>query len=179
MTGLGGLNPSPGALVLGLVQAQVPVVTETEHVSAAAERVEALARGAKEGLPTLDLVVFPEYSLNPESWLDTRLLCDLDGPEIELSGRPVRRSGSRLLLTHGAQPRRRAVQQRRDRERQRRRRARSRAWHWPRDPLAFITTDGMPVDLAPDRHHLVSVELVAFSPQHPVLEQVPGQNHDA
>jgi len=56
MTGLGGLNPSPGALVLGLVQAQVPVVTEPEHVSAAAERVAALTRGAKEGLPTLDLV---------------------------------------------------------------------------------------------------------------------------
>jgi formamidase len=87
MTGLGGLNPSPGALVLGLLQAQVPVVTEPEHVLAAAERVAALTRGAKEGLPTLDLVVFPEYSLNglnPQSWLDTRLLCDLDGPEIEL-----------------------------------------------------------------------------------------------
>jgi formamidase len=87
MTGLGGLNPSPGALVLGLVQARVPVVTEPGHLMDTARRLADQVRGAKRGLPTLDLLVFPEYSLNgldPDSWLDDALLVDLDGPEIAL-----------------------------------------------------------------------------------------------
>jgi formamidase len=86
MTGLGGLNPSPGALVLGLVQQQVPIITEPAHLKATSEKVAGMVQAAKAGLPTLDLVVFPEYSLNglnPKSWLRDELLCDLDGPEVE------------------------------------------------------------------------------------------------
>jgi formamidase len=87
MTGLGGLNPSAGAMVLGLVQQQVPIVTEPQHLKATAEKVAGMVGAAKAGLPTLDLVVFPEYSLNglnPQSWMRDELLCDLDGPEVEM-----------------------------------------------------------------------------------------------
>ena len=87
MTGLGGLNPSPGGLVLGLVQFQVPTVTRPEHLRETAEKIATMVRGAKAGLPTMDLIVFPEYSLNgldPQSWADDALLCDLEGPEIAL-----------------------------------------------------------------------------------------------
>jgi len=87
VSGLGGLNPSPGALVLALVQAQVPVVSRPEDLLRAAEHLAGLLRGAKRGMPSLDLVVFPEYSLNgldPGTWLDDDLLCDLDGPEVAL-----------------------------------------------------------------------------------------------
>lgn len=87
MTGLGGLNPSPGALVLGLVQFQVPRVAAPEDLKTTAEKIAGMVRGAKAGLPGLDLLVFPEYSLNgldPASWADDALLCDLDGPEIAL-----------------------------------------------------------------------------------------------
>jgi formamidase len=87
VTGLGGLNPSPGGLVLGLVQFQVPIITEPEHLKATATKIAEMVRGAKAGMPTLDLIVFPEYSLNglnPHSWANDALLCDLDGPEIEL-----------------------------------------------------------------------------------------------
>ncbi|MCW2697783.1 MAG: Formamidase [Modestobacter sp.] len=85
MTGLGGLNPSPGALVLGMVQFHVPIITEPQHLTQTADKIARQVRGAKEGLPDLDLIVFPEYSLNglnPRSWLDDSLLCDLDGPEM-------------------------------------------------------------------------------------------------
>ncbi len=85
MTGLGGLNPSPGALVLGLVQLQVPTVTEPRHLGAAADKIATMVASAKAGLPALDLLVFPEYSLNglnPSSWSRPELLCDLDGPEV-------------------------------------------------------------------------------------------------
>ena len=87
MTGLGGLNPSEGAMVLGLVQQQVPIVTEPEDLKATAEKVAGMVTAAKAGLPTLDLLVFPEYSLNglnPKSWARDELLCDVDGPEVEL-----------------------------------------------------------------------------------------------
>ncbi|RBY78630.1 formamidase [Blastococcus sp. TF02-09] len=87
MTGLGGLNPSPGAMVLGLVQQQVPIVNEPADLKAAAEKIAGMVTGAKAGMPTLDLLVFPEYGLhglNPKSWLRDDLLCDLDGPEVEV-----------------------------------------------------------------------------------------------
>lgn len=87
MTGLGGLNPSEGAMVLGLVQQQVPVVDEPEDLRTTARKIAATVKGAKAGLPTLDLLVFPEYSLNglnPKSWLRDEMLCDLRGPEVEL-----------------------------------------------------------------------------------------------
>jgi formamidase len=86
VTGLGGLNPSKDALVLGLVQQQVPQVNEPSHLKTAAEKIAKMVRGAKTGMPTLDLLVFPEYSLNglnPKSWARDAMLCDLDGPEVE------------------------------------------------------------------------------------------------
>ena len=85
MTGLDGLNPSPGALVLGLAQAAVPVIREPADLTSTADRLAGLITGAKKSMPTLDLVVLPEYSLNGldlGTWLDDDLLCDLDGPEI-------------------------------------------------------------------------------------------------
>ncbi len=85
MTGLDGLNPSPGALVVGLVQAAVPTIARTGDLQVQADRLADLLRRAKRGMPTLDLVVFPEYSLNgldPETFLDDALLVDRDGPEV-------------------------------------------------------------------------------------------------
>ena len=61
MTGLDGLNPTPGALVLGLVQAQVPTVRTPEDLTATAERLAGIVRGAKRGMASIDLVVMPEY----------------------------------------------------------------------------------------------------------------------
>lgn len=86
MTGLGGLNPSAGALVVGLVQLQVPRITEPDHLNDAADKMCSMITSARTGLPSLDLMVFPEYSLNglnPKSWSTSELLCDLEGPQVE------------------------------------------------------------------------------------------------
>ncbi|MEV4605027.1 formamidase [Amycolatopsis sp. NPDC049253] len=96
MSGLDGLNPSPGALVLGLVQARVPVITEPADLTSTAQRLATQLRKAKKAMPSLDLLVFPEYSLNgldPGTWLDERLLCDLDGPEITLLAKACAEAG--------------------------------------------------------------------------------------
>jgi formamidase len=83
MTGLGGLNKSPQGVVLGLVQLQLPVVTTKAELSRQAERISAMVTKARKGMSTMDLVVFPEYSLHGLS-MDTNpaIMCRLDGPEV-------------------------------------------------------------------------------------------------
>ncbi|GAA3710172.1 formamidase [Gordonia hankookensis] len=96
MTGLDGLNPTSGALVLGLVQARVPTVSGSADLKATAERLADQVRRAKKGMPTIDLVVMPEYSINgldPDTWLDDSLLCDRDGPEMAVLADACREAG--------------------------------------------------------------------------------------
>jgi formamidase len=83
MTGLGGLNRSPDGVVIGLVQAALPVVATRAELAQQADRICTLVGKAKRGMPSLDLVVFPEYSLHGLS-MDTRaeIMCRLDGPEV-------------------------------------------------------------------------------------------------
>ena len=83
MNGLGGLNKSANGVVVGLVQLQLPVIETAADVAAQAARIVAMVAKAKRGLPTMDLVVFPEYALHGLS-MDTRdeILCSMDGPEM-------------------------------------------------------------------------------------------------
>jgi formamidase len=85
MTGLGGLNKSPQGVVIGLVQLQLPVVVTKDDLARQAEKISAMVTKAKKGMSTLDLVVFPEYSLHGLS-MDTNpaIMCRLDGPEVAL-----------------------------------------------------------------------------------------------
>jgi len=83
MNGLGGLNKAPNGVVIGLVQLQLPVVATTTQLARQAEKIVGLVGKAKRGMPTLDLVVFPEYALHGLS-MDTNpdIMCRLDGPEV-------------------------------------------------------------------------------------------------
>ncbi len=83
MNGLGGLNKSPNGVVIGLVQAQLPVVKTKADLTAQTERIAALVAKARGNLGTMDLVVFPEYCLHGLS-MDTNpaIMCALDGPEV-------------------------------------------------------------------------------------------------
>ena len=85
MSGLGGLNKTQNGVVIGLVQLQLPSVVTPQDLSAQAERVAALVGKARRSYPTMDLVVFPEYSLHGLS-MDTNpaIMCTLDGPEVTL-----------------------------------------------------------------------------------------------
>jgi formamidase len=84
MSGLGGLNKAPDGVVIGLVQIQNPVVVTPEDLARQTERVCTLVAKARRNMATMDLVVFPEYSLHGLS-MDTNpaIMCRLDGPEVE------------------------------------------------------------------------------------------------
>jgi formamidase len=83
MSGLGGLNKSPSGVVIGLVQLQLPVVTTSAELKAQAERICAMVGKARRNLPTMDLVVFPEYALHGLSMSTApELMVTLDGPEV-------------------------------------------------------------------------------------------------
>jgi formamidase len=84
MNGLGGLNKSPGGVVVGLVQVQNPAVATRDELAAQCQRICDLTAKARRGMPSMDLVVFPEYSLHGLS-MDTNpeIMCRIDGPEME------------------------------------------------------------------------------------------------
>jgi formamidase len=83
MSGLGGLNKSPNGVVLGLVQLQLPVVATPDDLARQCERICELVGKARRSMPSLDLIVFPEYALHGLS-MDTNpaILCTLGGPEV-------------------------------------------------------------------------------------------------
>lgn len=83
MSGLGGLNKSPEGVVLGMVQLQLPVVETPEDLAAQTEKIVAMVGKARRNMPTMDMVVFPEYALHGLS-MDTNpeIMCRRDGPEM-------------------------------------------------------------------------------------------------
>jgi formamidase len=83
MTGLGGLNKSKHGVVLGLVQLQLPVVETPAQLAAQTQRICAMVAKARRNQSTMDLVVFPEYSLHGLSMsIAPELMVSLDGPEV-------------------------------------------------------------------------------------------------
>jgi formamidase len=83
MSGLGGLNKSPNGVVVGVAQLQLPVVVTREDLARQTRRIVEMTAKARRNMGTMDLVVFPEYSLHGLS-MDTNpeIMCSLDGPEI-------------------------------------------------------------------------------------------------
>ena len=70
-------------MVLGLVQLQLPTVKTPDDLAAQTQRIVAMVGKARRNMPTMDLVVFPEYALHGLS-MDTNpaIMCSLDGPEV-------------------------------------------------------------------------------------------------
>ncbi|WP_172331167.1 formamidase [Mangrovicoccus sp. HB161399] len=83
MNGLGGLNKSPNGVVIGLVQLQLPVVETPDDLARQTAKIVDMVGKARRNMGTMDLVVFPEYSLHGLS-MDTNpeIMCRLDGPEV-------------------------------------------------------------------------------------------------
>ncbi len=83
MSGLGGLNKSAHGVVMGLVQLQLPVVDTPVQLAAQVQRIVQMVAKARRNQSTMDLVVFPEYSLHGLSMSTSpELMVSLDGPEV-------------------------------------------------------------------------------------------------
>lgn len=83
MSGLGGLNKSPNGVVLGLVQLQLPNVATKKDLNAQTDKIVSMVKKARNNMPSMDLVVFPEYSLHGASMnTNPEIMCSLDGPEV-------------------------------------------------------------------------------------------------
>ena len=106
MNGLGGLNKSPNGVVVGVVQLQLPVVVTPADLAAQTQKIVATVGKARRNMATMDLVVFPEYSLHGLSMdMNPEIMCSLEGPEIaRVQRRLPRQPHLGLLLRHGVQP---------------------------------------------------------------------------
>ncbi len=83
MSGLGGLNKTPNVVVIGLVQLQLPVVATPADLARQTEKIVGMVGKARRNMPTMDLVVFPEYALHGLSMdINPAIMCRLDGPEV-------------------------------------------------------------------------------------------------
>ncbi len=83
MNGLGGLNKSPNGVVVGVVQLQLPIVVTPADLAAQTQKIVATVGKARRNMATMDLVVFPEYSLHGLSMdMNPAIMCSLEGPEI-------------------------------------------------------------------------------------------------
>lgn len=84
MNGLSGLNKSPGGVVIGLVQLQLPKVETPDQLSSQTQRIVQMVGKARQSYPLMDLVVFPEYALQGLSMSTAdELMVTLDGPQVQ------------------------------------------------------------------------------------------------
>ena len=83
MNGLGGLNKSSEGIVIGMVQLQLPIVKTTTDLAEQTQKIVEMVGKARRNMATMDLVVFPEYTLHGLS-MDTNpeIMCSIDGPEV-------------------------------------------------------------------------------------------------
>lgn len=85
MDGLGGLNRTENGVIVGLLQLRTAEITTPADLNRAAENLAAFVRQVKSRRRDIDILVFPEYSLNGASKsLRDDLQCSLDGPQIDL-----------------------------------------------------------------------------------------------
>src|SRR5258708_2067306 len=117
MSALGGLNRTPNGVVIGVVQLQLPVVATPDQLAAQTQRIVAMVGKARRNLPTMDLVVFPEYALHGLSMATSgpssvHMIAGLVSMDRPWSGSGRVQTGLRrqpdlgLLLDHGTQSRR-------------------------------------------------------------------------
>ncbi|WOC13319.1 formamidase [Gordonia sp. MP11Mi] len=95
MTGMGGLNPTPGALTVALVQQQVPSVAEPGDIERVADEVAEMLVALKTATPAIDLVVFPEYGLQglrKSAWVRDDMMLTLNSAPLDTLRAACRRA---------------------------------------------------------------------------------------
>lgn len=80
-----GSNTKPGSgFLAAAIQFPAPIVNSRADIDRQLESIIKTLRSTKKCYPGVELVIFPEYSLqglNTEKWLTEDFLCDVPGPE--------------------------------------------------------------------------------------------------
>lgn len=85
MDGLGGINKTDNGIVVGLLQLRAADISTPDDLNLAAGKIVSFIRDIKQRRPNIDVLVFPEYSLNGASKaLSPELQCRIDGPQIDM-----------------------------------------------------------------------------------------------
>lgn len=86
MGSIGSMTKPIEGFLAGAIQMQVPVVNGREDVDKQLDKIVNTVYTMKAGYPGLELIVFPEYSLqglNTKIWTNDDMLCDIPGKETE------------------------------------------------------------------------------------------------
>ncbi|KAK5947151.1 hypothetical protein PMZ80_001298 [Knufia obscura] len=83
MSGLSGLNKTPGGIVISVVQSQLFDVATPSDLAHATSHITTLVKRTKRAYPSTDMIIFPEYCIHGLSMrTDSSIMCTLDGPEV-------------------------------------------------------------------------------------------------
>lgn len=83
MSGLGGLNKTPGGIIISVIQSQLFQVSTPEDLSKAVDHIVSLVSRAKRAYPATDFVIFLEYCIHGLSMnMNDEIMCTIDGPEV-------------------------------------------------------------------------------------------------
>jgi len=87
MSSIGSMGKPENGFLVCLIQFPVPVVSGPADIKRQLDSIIRTLKATKAGYPGMELIVFPEYSLqglNTAIWTHDDMLCDIPGPETEI-----------------------------------------------------------------------------------------------
>lgn len=90
MGSVGSSSKAGVGFLAAAVQCQVPIVNNRDDINKQLKELIRLVDSVKKGYPGVELIVFPEYSLqglNTKKWTSEEFICDIPGAETEALGK--------------------------------------------------------------------------------------------
>lgn len=96
MNNIVSIKRNESGYLAAAVQSPVPVIESRADIDLRLQELVKIIRETSEEYPDVELIVFPEYSLqglNTKKWLTEEFLCDIPGRETEILGEACREAG--------------------------------------------------------------------------------------
>lgn len=92
----GSINKPIDGFLAGAIQMQVPVINTGKDIEKQLEKIIDTVYSMKAGYPGIELVIFPEYSLqglNTKKWTTDEFLCEIPGKETDAMAQACKENG--------------------------------------------------------------------------------------